>query len=673
MNKRKWCGRAICILVTLALLLPLGIIAVPMALMIEAAELAEYTATELQDWLIDQIESSTISLATAPVVSLDVTNQTMVINAAVTARGTTVELNNLKFTFDDTNTVGVSGEISALEKSPRFSCEAEIECEVADKIPQVNAISNIVIAGFTPSLSPSTVSTITDTINRAIQTSGLKIESLGGNLTGITVVTDGGAKLELKWDGGSMKLDVADIESKLNMAATDALNQANNYLSTGHNDGKWSLSVSIGDDKLRLEAEASGLDRTIKIENMDIYFSGAIASFVDALLSLESKQTTVSGTAKIACTDYIPYMAMRSISVGEEYPEFKNWIEDTVINAALMDTLNRLVMNVIADTDLSCRIKRFNNIAIRDETLRIWWHEEAPPSGGPSYYTLETSIFGIEEDFRISSTGKMLETIEVSSEDGMYTITIPKDTICLDKNGKRLKILTAVLDEDPPQPPENAYIIGLVYRFGPEGANFDPPITLTWKYDPKALPEGVTEENLTMAYYDQETGQWLTLKSVGAPENDIITALVEHLATFAIFGYITPPEQAIFSVSNLYIRPSEIYPGDTVTISVSVNNSGGQSGTHTVMLKIDGEVEARKDITIAADTSRTVSFIVVKEKPGIYQVAIDGLKRSFTVEEAVAPSPPSRPPTWISRYYWIVLIGAVVATLLACLLWWRRR
>ena len=183
---------------------------------------------------------------------------------------------------------------------------------------------------------------------------------------------------------------------------------------------------------------------------MDIYFSGAIASFVDALLSIESKQTTVSGTAKIACTNYIPCMTMRSISVGEEYPEFKNWIDDTVINAALIDTLNRLVVNVIADTDLSCRIKRFNNIAIRDETLRIWWHEEAPPSGGPSYYTLETSIFGIEEDFRISSTGKILETIEVSSEDGMYTITIPKKTICLDKNGKRLKNLTAVLDEDPP-------------------------------------------------------------------------------------------------------------------------------------------------------------------------------------------------------------------------------
>lgn len=450
MNKRKWCSRVICILVTLALLLSLGIIAVPMALMIEAAELAEYSATEIQGWLIDQIESSTISLTTAPVVSLDVTNQTMVINAAVTARGTTVELNNLKFTFDGTNTVGVSGEISALEKSPRFSCEAEIKCEVADKIPRVSAISNIVIAGFAPSLSPSIISTIANTINRAIETSGLKIESLGGNLTGLTVVTDGGAKLELKWDGGSVKLDIADIESKLNRAATDALNQANNYLSTGHNDGKWSLSVSIGDGRLRLEAKASGLDTTIKIENMDIYFSGAIASFVDALLSIESKQTTVSGTAKIACTNYIPCMTMRSISVGEEYPEFKNWIDDTVINAALIDTLNRLVVNVIADTDLSCRIKRFNNIAIRDETLRIWWHEEAPPSGGPSYYTLETSIFGIEEDFRISSTGKILETIEVSSEDGMYTITIPKETICLDKNGKRLKNLTAVLDEDPP-------------------------------------------------------------------------------------------------------------------------------------------------------------------------------------------------------------------------------
>lgn len=256
----------------------------------------------------------------------------------------------------------------------------------------------------------------------------------------------------------------------------------------------------------------------------------------------------------------------------------------------------------------------------------------------------------------------------------MYTITIPKGTICLCKNGKRLKDLTVVVDEDFPQLPENARIIGLAYNLGPCGANFDPLITLTWKYDPGALPEGAIEENLIIAYYDQEIGQWLTLDSVVVPEKDVITALVGHCTDFAILGYITPPEpeQAIFSISNLSIEPSEIYPGDTVTITVSVSNFGGQSGTHTMVFKIESEVETTRDITIAAGATKMASFTVVKEKSGIYQLEVDGLKGSFVVEEAVIPLPPAPSPSWILRHYWIILIGTVGAVLLASLLWWRR-
>ncbi len=43
----------------------------------------------------------------------------------------------------------------------------------------------------------------------------------------------------------------------------------------------------------------------------------------------------------------------------------------------------------------------------------------------------------------------------------------------------------------PPTPPEDFSVIGLVYDFGPNGATFDPPITLTITYDPALIPEGL--------------------------------------------------------------------------------------------------------------------------------------------------------------------------------------
>ena len=164
------------------------------------------------------------------------------------------------------------------------------------------------------------------------------------------------------------------------------------------------------------------------------------------------------------------------------------------------------------------------------------------PGPAPRYY-VETNLFGIEERIRISDEGEILETIEATSEDGMLTLTIPDGTIALDEDGNPLESLEVAVDETPPDPPEDAYIIGLAYDFGPDGATFDPPITLEYTYDPGALPEGVAEEDLVLAYYDEEVGEWVELECVVDTVNNTITADVEHFTTFAIIGAVTPPEE----------------------------------------------------------------------------------------------------------------------------------
>ncbi|GAH63065.1 unnamed protein product, partial [marine sediment metagenome] len=117
----------------------------------------------------------------------------------------------------------------------------------------------------------------------------------------------------------------------------------------------------------------------------------------------------------------------------------------------------------------------------------------AAPSGngvggaGPAYYG-ETTIFGIEGRLLIDSEGKILRAIEATSADGKLTITIPKGTIALDKHGNPLSSLTADIDPSPPDPPEDAHIIGLAYDLGPDGATFDPPITIEYTYDPDEVP-----------------------------------------------------------------------------------------------------------------------------------------------------------------------------------------
>ncbi|MBA7481261.1 hypothetical protein ES707_16731 [subsurface metagenome] len=263
--------------------------------------------------------------------------------------------------------------------------------------------------------------------------------------------------------------------------------------------------------------------------------------------------------------------------------------------------------------------------------------------GAPTYYT-ETNLFGTEKSFRIDSNGKILRTIEATSANGMLTITIPEGTIALNRYGKRLKSFETAVDESPPDPPEDAHIIGLPYRFGPDGATFDPEITFTWSYDPDALPEDVAEEDLVLAYYDEAADEWVELDCVVDTKNNVITASVEHFTTFSIIGTVMPPPPAAFSVTNLSVRPAEVEPKEAVTITVWVANTGGTEGSYGVVLKIDEVREAEKSVTVAAGESQVVTFSVTREQAGTYDVMVAGLGGSFTVVAAAIVPPPAPAP-----------------------------
>jgi len=277
----------------------------------------------------------------------------------------------------------------------------------------------------------------------------------------------------------------------------------------------------------------------------------------------------------------------------------------------------------------------------------------APGGGGgfgpaliPTADEVKTNLFGTEASFPISSSGEILETIEATSEDGTLTLTIPEGTIALDKDDNPVTSLEAEVDTSPPPPPENASIIGLVYDFGPDGATFDPPITLTRSYDPNDIPDGVAEEDLVLAWYDEATDRWVELDCVVDTENNTITAAIEHFTTFAIIGMVIPaPESepevpvAVFRISELDISPSEVDIGQMVTISVLVINSGNLEDTYQITLEIDNKVVETQEVTLAGGASSTVTFKISEDVASIYSVNIDGLSGSFVVKPAAISEP----------------------------------
>lgn len=282
--------------------------------------------------------------------------------------------------------------------------------------------------------------------------------------------------------------------------------------------------------------------------------------------------------------------------------------------------------------------------------------------GRTSYYHGEASLFGMSIDYRVGRDGSVEDDIEAASEDGVVGIAIPEGTVVLDRQGSPVKALNFAVNETPPLPPEDACLVGQACDFSPRGATFNPPMTLNWSYTPESLPRYVAEESLAVGYFDTGNGSWVKLAGDVDTAAGKVTARIGHFTTFALIGEVVPPP-ASFSLSNLAIEPTQVAPGETVSISVLLSNTGGTEGNYTVVVDINGAAEAEKSLTLAAGQTERVTFSLA-EPPGSYNVTVGELQDSFIV---------LAPPSWLSRWWWAIVAGVLLVGLLISFLGIRRR
>ncbi len=265
------------------------------------------------------------------------------------------------------------------------------------------------------------------------------------------------------------------------------------------------------------------------------------------------------------------------------------------------------------------------------------------------YYTAYGQGYGYDDGAAPATTGGGVEDITTSggvftesvtfeSEDGDLVLSIPEDTVGLTEDGDPLPSISITKDLTPPATPEDTDFVGMPYDLGPDGASFDPPITITFTYDPAQIPHGVGPQSLGLAYYDQETGEWVPLDPTSIsidPETNTITAEIDHFTLFGVTANTAPAE---FTVSGLVFPASSIGIAEKTTISAMVTNIGDVAGTTKVTLKINGAAVASKNVKLAGHEFRKVSFATVQGKSGDYKVEIDGLSGTFTVK-AVSVGP----------------------------------
>ena len=88
---------------------------------------------------------------------------------------------------------------------------------------------------------------------------------------------------------------------------------------------------------------------------------------------------------------------------------------------------------------------------------------------------------------------------------------------------------------------------------------------------------------------------------------------------------------ASFSVTKLSISATEVHLNDSVTISIDVKNTGTASGNYDVILNINNSRDSSKTVSLSPNQTQTITFNVIKQSIGTYNVAVEGLSGLFRV------------------------------------------
>jgi len=173
--------------------------------------------------------------------------------------------------------------------------------------------------------------------------------------------------------------------------------------------------------------------------------------------------------------------------------------------------------------------------------------------------------------------------------------------------------------------------------------------------EPKPQPAG-SKETFTLTRRSSGTTYYLALKTADevpawSPLSNVVTGTT---GAGGGEGTIPPPPPAEFNITSLDLSSRQVNPGEPVTITAGVINSGGSEGSYTLNLTINGEAEQTKTVTLAPQATETVAFTITREEPGSYSVSLDGKTTGFAV---AAPPPPS-------RHRWAIVAGIIAAGLL---------
>ncbi|MDD5313304.1 MAG: CARDB domain-containing protein [Dehalococcoidia bacterium] len=109
------------------------------------------------------------------------------------------------------------------------------------------------------------------------------------------------------------------------------------------------------------------------------------------------------------------------------------------------------------------------------------------------------------------------------------------------------------------------------------------------------------------------------------------------MAAALLFACASQPEKgaANFVVTSLNVTPSHAFPGDEVTVTTEITNTGSMIGNYNAVLLINGKQADSKLITIPENMTKTATFTIKLDQPGTYSINLDTLSTALKISAMV--------------------------------------
>jgi len=141
----------------------------------------------------------------------------------------------------------------------------------------------------------------------------------------------------------------------------------------------------------------------------------------------------------------------------------------------------------------------------------------------------------------ITTDGFLVESLEFTIQEGNGELyfRLPEGTRMLNREGKPpdMIMIDPVAPLELPPPPSDSSAILMPFSIHPD-LTIDPIMKVIIHYDEGELGDGINEEDLVFAYYDETREKWVPLLSKVDAEGNTITAWTTHTSIFAVSSNI---------------------------------------------------------------------------------------------------------------------------------------